>query len=61
MTKREKRLKKGIESITETIEEHKIKREEALEKGKIEAADYLEKEIESLIERKKNREDKLLR
>ena len=59
MTKREKRLQKGIESIGKAIKEHEIKKDNAIEKGKVELADYFEKEIETLKKRKKNREDKL--
>lgn len=61
MVKREKRLKAGIESISEAIEEHKIRREEHLRKGEIETADYLGKEIESLKKRIANREEKIHR
>jgi phage shock protein A len=48
MTNRKKRLEKGIESIQKQIEEHKLKRERALEEGKLELADYYGTEIEGL-------------
>jgi len=45
MTNRKKRLQKGIESINEQIKIHKEKRKQAIEEGKIELADYYDKEI----------------
>ena len=40
MPNRKKRLKKGIESIQKQIEEHKMKRENALKEGKLELVSY---------------------
>jgi hypothetical protein len=48
MTKRSKRLKKGIESIGEQIELHKKKMKAAQESGNIGLVDYYEKEIDSM-------------
>lgn len=59
--KRKKRLEKSIESLERAAIEHEIRRKEALEKKDVYLADYLGKEIESLKERKKNRQDKLNR
>lgn len=61
MAKRKKRLKKGISSIDEAIIEHEIRRIDALKKRNEELANYLGKEIESLKERKRNREEKMYR
>ena len=55
MPKRKKRLKKGIQSIEEQIEKHKEKLEQAIEEGKIELANYYEKEIKTFS---KNKEKK---
>lgn len=61
MTKRRKRLEKGIESIEKQIELHWDKRAVAIEEGKRELADYFEKEIDALEKRKLDRKKKLLR
>jgi hypothetical protein len=45
--KRKKRLKKGIESLKEIIEEHKKKLENTMIEGKEELGDYYSKEIKS--------------
>ncbi|MDO8460643.1 MAG: hypothetical protein Q7S74_06025 [Nanoarchaeota archaeon] len=45
MTNRKKRLQKGIESLEEQIRIHEEKRRQAMEEGKIELADYYDKEI----------------
>jgi len=45
MTKRKKRLEKGIKSLTEQIDIHEEKRENALGEGKIELAEYYSGEI----------------
>jgi len=45
MTKRKKRLNKGIESLQEQIELHEEKKAKAEEEGLIELRDYYEKEI----------------
>ncbi len=59
MTNRKKRLKKGIESIQKQIEEHKIKRENALNEGKLELAEYYSDEIAGLEKTEENKEEKL--
>ena len=59
MPNRKKRLKKGIESIQKQIEEHKIKRENALKEGKLELANYYTSEIAGLEKTGKNKEEKL--
>jgi phage shock protein A len=61
MTKRKKRLKKGINSIENQIELHQEKKELALISGKEELERYYNKEIQKLEERKKDREEKLKR
>ena len=48
MTKRKKRLQKGIESLEEQIKIHEEKRMNAIEEGKIELADYYVKEVLSI-------------
>lgn len=45
MTNRKKRLQKGIKSLDEQIKIHEEKRKQAIEEGKIELADYYDKEI----------------
>jgi hypothetical protein len=59
MPNRKKRLKKGIESIQKQIEEHKMKRENAIREGKLELVSYYDVEIEGLEKSEKNKEDKL--
>jgi len=59
MPNRKKRLKKGIESIRKQIEEHKIKRENALKEGKMELAEYYGGEIAGLEKTEKDKEEKL--
>ncbi len=61
MVKRKKRLERGIESLKEQIEIHEQKREDAIAQGKLELADYYEKEIESKTETKKKKEGQLKR
>lgn len=61
MAKREKRLKKGIDSLQEQIEIHKVKKQIAEELGQEELARYYGKEIESLKKRREEREGKLNR
>lgn len=54
--KRKKRLKKGVESLKEIIDEHKKKLQEAIIQGKEELAGYYYKEIkgkEEQLEKKK--------
>ena len=48
MVKRIKKPRKGIESLEKQIEMHKEKRETALNEGRIERANYYEKEISGL-------------
>jgi len=45
MTNRKKRLQKGIKSLDKQIKIHEEKRKRAIEEGKIELADYYDKEI----------------
>ncbi len=61
MTKREKRLEKGIDSLEKQkmIHEKKKKLAEAL--GQEDLVSYYEKEISSLEKRRKDRKDKLHR
>lgn len=59
MVKRDKRIKKSIESLKEQKEIHEKKKEMAKELGQEELVEYYEKEIQSLEERKKERENKL--
>ena len=60
MTKREKRLEKGITSLEEQKKLHEIKKKEAEKLGQEELIKYYAKEIMSLEERKKDREKKLM-
>ncbi len=46
MTKRIKKLRKGINSIEKQINIHLEKRERAIEEGNIERADYYQKVLE---------------
>ncbi|MDP1728969.1 MAG: hypothetical protein Q8L27_02075 [archaeon] len=59
MTNRKKRLMKGIESLKKQIEEHKIKRENAIKEGNLELAKYYNIEIGGLEKSGNNKEDKL--
>ena len=59
MAKREKRLKKGILSIERQRKLHEIKRKYAEKLGQEELVRYYIKEIKSLENRRKNRENKL--
>jgi hypothetical protein len=59
MTKRKKRLKKGIASLEKQLELHEKKKKLAEELGQEELIRYYTKEIEALKNRKKNREEKL--
>lgn len=61
MTKRKKRLQKGISSIEKQIILHKEKKQLAKELEQEELVTYYEKEISRLKDRKQNREDKLYR
>jgi hypothetical protein len=55
MTKRKKRLEKGIDSIEDQIKIHEQKRAKAIEDGNLDLEDYYKREIEGL---KKTRERK---
>ena len=57
MTNRKKRLKRGIESLDKQIELHKEKLKQAETQEMLELQNYYEKEIESLKQRKKDKED----
>lgn len=59
MVKREKRLKKSILSLEKQRKLHEIKRKYAEELGQEELVGYYTKEIRSLEDRKKERENKL--
>ncbi|MEK6927425.1 MAG: hypothetical protein AABX11_03250 [Nanoarchaeota archaeon] len=59
MTKRKKRLQKGITSVEEQILLHEEKKRQAQELGQEEFVGYYEKEIDRLKDRKHNRKDKL--
>ena len=61
MVKRKKRLEKGIKSLREQIRVHEQKRKEAIAQGKLELAEYYEKEIESKTETKEKKQDKIKR
>ncbi len=61
MSKREKRLKKGILSLKKQKELHKLKRKKAEELGQEELIRYYEKEIENISNRVEDRECKLNR
>lgn len=58
MAKREKRLQKRIDSIKEQIDVHEEKKKQAEVLGAEDLVGYYEKEIVSLEERKKEREEK---
>lgn len=55
MPNRNKRLKKGIESLQKQIQLHEEKLKKAQEEGKLELIGYYQKEIES---KKKDKEKK---
>ena len=55
--KRKKRLEKGVESLKEQIRIHEEKRKDAIAQGKLELADYYEKEIETKIAEKQKKEE----
>ncbi len=61
MTKREKRLKKGIESLGTQRKIHEHKREWAKKFGKLELESYYDKEIKGIDKRIKDRKSKLER
>lgn len=59
MPNRKKRLEKGIQSISEQIEIHEGKLNQAEEQGMIELMKYYEKEITSLKKAKELKEKQL--
>ena len=60
MPSRKKRLKKGIESLQKQISLHEEKLKQAEKEGKLELAEYYEKEIEAK-RRDKEKKEKLLK
>ena len=60
MPSRDKRLKKGIESLQKQIILHEEKLKKVLEEGKLELASYYEKEIESK-KRDKEKKERILK
>ena len=61
MVKRKKRLERGVFSLEKQIRLHESKRQEAVETGKEELADYYTREIASKLETKKEKEEFLKR
>lgn len=59
MTKRHKRIEKGIGSLDDQIKLHEEKRQKAKDEGNIELEGYYEKEINSL-KKYKEKKEKLL-
>jgi len=59
MTKRKKRLQKGINSLEKQIEFHEEKKKRAVEIGQEELVRYYTKEIEALNKVKKDKEEKM--
>ncbi len=59
--KREKRIKKGIESLQEQIAVHEEKLEEVIKKGDRYLLDYYKKELQALKKRLQDRKSKLNR
>lgn len=59
MTKREKRLEKGIESLEEQKKIHEEKRVKARELGNEELVHYYDKEIEKFEKESAKKKDKL--
>lgn len=57
--KREKRLKKGIESLKEEIDKHKDKLRKAVEEGNQELTSYYVKEIDNLEKEEKKKAGQL--
>lgn len=60
MPSRDKRLKKGIESLQKQIQLHEEKLRKAQQEGKLELAGYYEKEIESK-KRDKEKKERMLK
>ncbi len=59
MTKRKKRLEKGLATIEETICIHEQRKKAAHDEGDTYLEEYFDKEIEALTKRKQNREEML--
>lgn len=59
MPPRKKRLEKGIDSLQKQIEYHKAKLTKSIEEGNIELGEYYEKEIQSLENAVKRKEEKV--
>lgn len=57
MTKRKKRLAKGIESLEKQIEFHKEKQKQAEEKGDEGLVSYFQGEISGLTKSKQHKQD----
>lgn len=58
MVKRKRRLERAIASLKKQIGLHEEKREAALERGKLELADYYDRELASLRTRRLDRTKK---
>ncbi|MCX6751015.1 MAG: hypothetical protein NTZ83_06145 [Candidatus Pacearchaeota archaeon] len=56
MTNRKKKLQKGIKSLDKQIKIHEEKRKQAIKEGKIELAEYYDKEI---LSKSKDRDKKV--
>lgn len=61
MTKRERRLQKGIDSLQKQVKIHEEKLAEAMEIGDEYLSDYYTKEVDELKKRTENRKSKLHR
>lgn len=59
MTKRKKRLEKGIGSIEDQIKIHEEKRVKAAAEGNLDLEDYYNREIEGLKKTKERKEKQL--
>ncbi len=61
MTKRKKRLEKGIKAIEQQLKEHEEKRRKALESGDEELAQYYDSDIGRLFSQQKRKKQQLNR
>ncbi|PIU76105.1 hypothetical protein COS75_00850 [Candidatus Pacearchaeota archaeon CG06_land_8_20_14_3_00_35_12] len=59
MSKRKKRLEKGVESITKLIKVHEEKLKDAKIKGLVELASYYARDIARLEKQKGQKEEKI--
>jgi len=59
MSKRKKRLEKGVESITKLIKVHEEKLKDAKIKGLVELASYYARDIARLEKQKEQKEEKI--